>query len=253
MNESPDSIWPETKKCFCGFLLCLLGPEESRISKGTSRRGSVQGPWGGGRTPSKPGRRHMAGKLGIYLCREGELGSPVGRSGTRRGRSGLRVRWPWAGRGRWAPLGGPPGPTSGHFPPTPTSQEGAPGSSPARLPPDPQGTFSGPSPGQDPQASLHSPLLMSPKRDSTRTGSLFHTGTVLYVSSEFYEKHSSRGDGCRAREARVQVFLVLQRHFPTEGDTPERTSRLGWPCPHPRCPPWLRCPALNPPHPAGSS
>lgn len=28
----------------------------------------------------------------------------------------------------------------------------------------------------------HSPALMSPKRDSTRTGSLFHTGTVLYIS-----------------------------------------------------------------------
>lgn len=37
-------------------------------------------------------------------------------------------------------------------------------------------------PGQVLWVPPHSPALMSPKRDSTRTGSLFHTGTVLYIS-----------------------------------------------------------------------
>lgn len=39
-----------------------------------------------------------------------------------------------------------------------------------------------PSYSMNPQVSLHPPFLMSPKRDSTRMGSLFHTGTVLYIS-----------------------------------------------------------------------
>lgn len=43
--------------------------------------------------------------------------------------------------------------------------------SPADLP--------GGRPSRSGVASLHSPFLMSPNRDSTRTGSLFHTGTVL--------------------------------------------------------------------------
>ena len=39
-----------------------------------------------------------------------------------------------------------------------------------------------PSSSMSPQVSLHPPFLMFPKRDSTRMGSLFHTGTVLYIS-----------------------------------------------------------------------
>lgn len=65
MNESRDSIWPETKTCFRGFLLCLRGPEESRGFPKAPAGGGQSGARGAGAgPPSKAGRRHMAGKLG---------------------------------------------------------------------------------------------------------------------------------------------------------------------------------------------
>lgn len=65
MNESRDSIWPETKTCFRVFLLCLRGPEESRGFPKAPAGGGQSGARGAGAgPPSKAGRRHMAGKLG---------------------------------------------------------------------------------------------------------------------------------------------------------------------------------------------